>query len=127
MKKSPKAAVFALSLLSLALVPDSTSAQTCITVVNAGAATVQTQMYEQGCVLLTFSAGFITRDYTFNCCGQSQPIRINLNDWVALLNAGKLNGLRYQKYQKEGDTYYMIFRKIVGTEVTTIPGEDLFK
>jgi hypothetical protein len=127
MKKLTKIAI-GLCLLASAVVSSPVSAQeACLTTVNAGAATVQTQMYEQGCMLLSFSAGIITRDYKFNCCGTSASIRINYNDWDAIRSAGKLDGLRYQLYKKEGDTYYMTFRKIVGTTVTSIAGEDMFK
>ena len=72
----------------------------CIKTVNAGAATVLNQMYEQECALITFSDGVITRDYKFNCCGGSTWVRINNNDWNKISKEGNLNGLRYQLINK---------------------------
>lgn len=84
----------------------------CIKTVNAGAATVLNQMYEQECALITFSSGVITRDYKFNCCGPSVWIRINGNDWEKIRKEGHLNGLRYQKVNKNDNSYSINFRKM---------------
>lgn len=67
-----------------------------INIVNTGAATVTNTIYEQGCALITFSDGFITRDYKYNCCGGSTWIRINNDDWENIRKESHLNGLRYQ-------------------------------
>jgi hypothetical protein len=84
----------------------------CFKTINAGAATVLNALYEQQCALITFSGGVITRDYKYNCCGGSTWIRINLADWENLRKDGHLNGLRYQRVSKEGDTYSIDFRKM---------------
>lgn len=84
----------------------------CIKTVNAGAATVLNQMYEQNCALITFSDGVITRDYKFNCCGGSTWIRINNNDWNKISKEGHLNGLRYQLINKNENSYSINFRKM---------------
>lgn len=84
----------------------------CIKTVNAGAATVLNQMYEQECALITFSDGVITRDYKFNCCGGSTWVRINNNDWNKISKEGHLNGLRYQLINKNENSYSIKFRKM---------------
>ncbi|WP_338873401.1 hypothetical protein [Myxococcus stipitatus] len=102
-------------------------AEDCITTMNQGAATVALGLYEQSCATITWNAGMITSDVTYNCCGPSAVIRVNGNDWNRLLADGKLDSLRYQKFDKSGGSYAIPFRKVVGNSPTTISGEDFFK
>lgn len=120
------ALLFALCL-SLSLVQGKALAEDCIKTVNAGAATVQTQLYEQGAALMDFSSGIITRDYKFNACGPSAFIRVNGNDWNKLASEGKVDGLRYQYPTKDGNAYSLTFKKMVGSTPQIIKGEDFFK
>ncbi|WP_237741497.1 hypothetical protein [Anabaena sp. PCC 7108] len=102
-------------------------AEECITTMNQGSATVPLGLYEQSCATLGFSSGSITKDVKYNCCGQSATIRINGNDWQNLIGQGKLDGLRYEKFDKDNTTYTLTFRKVVGTTPESIAGEDFFK
>ena len=102
-------------------------ADECIKTINQGAATVALGLYEQSCPTLTFSSGVITKDVKYNCCGAAPTIRVNYNDFVRLLGEGKLDGLRYQKFDNNNNSYSLTFRKVVGKELTTINGEDFFK
>ncbi|ORX63284.1 hypothetical protein K493DRAFT_343480 [Basidiobolus meristosporus CBS 931.73] len=96
----------------------------CIKTVNTGAATVQTQLYEQGCALITFSSGVITRDYKFNCCGTSVWIRVNGADWEALRQAGSWMAFRYQRVSVSDNTYSIDFRKVNGQSPSNIAPEE---
>ncbi|ATB37894.1 hypothetical protein CYFUS_003319 [Cystobacter fuscus] len=102
-------------------------ADECIQTINQGAGTVALGLYEQQCATLSFSSGIITKDVKYNCCGPSVAIRVNGNDWNKLISEGKLDGLRYQKFDKSDNGYSLTFRKVVGKEPTTINGEDFFK
>ncbi|ORY00721.1 hypothetical protein K493DRAFT_335273 [Basidiobolus meristosporus CBS 931.73] len=84
----------------------------------------KTQLYEQGCALITFSSGVITRDYKFNCCGTSVWIRVNGADWETLRQAGKLDGLRYQRVSVSDNTYSIDFRKVDGQSPSNIAPEE---
>lgn len=113
--------------LGLCLLQGSASGQDCIKTINQGAATVTLGLYEQSCPTMTFSSGVITKDVKYNCCGQSATIRVNGSDWNRLMAEGKLDGLRYQKIDHADQSYTLTFRKVVGTQPTTINGEDFFK
>ena len=102
-------------------------ADECIKTINQGAATVALGAYEQQCATLGWSSGVITKDVKYNCCGPSVTIRVNGNDWNKLAQEGKLDGLRYQKFDNNNNTYSLTFRKMVGKTPTTINGEDFFK
>ena len=102
-------------------------ADSCLQTINQGAATVALGAYEQQCATISWSSGVITKDVKYNCCGPSVTIRVNGNDWNKLLSEGKLDGLRYQKFDKDGNNYALTFRKVEGKSITTINGEDFFK
>ncbi|QSQ12369.1 hypothetical protein [Myxococcus landrumensis] len=102
-------------------------AEDCIKTINQGSATVKLGLYEQGCMSISWTGGVITSDVTYNCCGGSTTIRINNDDWMRLLQAGKLDSFRYQKVEINNNAYTLYFRKIVGTEPTNIAPEDFFK
>jgi hypothetical protein len=102
-------------------------AEDCIKTINQGAATVVQGMYEQSCATISWSSGVITKDVKYNCCGPSVTIRINGNDWNKLIGEGKLDSLRYQKFDSSGNSYTLSFRKIVGKQPTDISAEDFFK
>jgi hypothetical protein len=113
--------------VGLCMLQGTASGQDCITTMNQGAATVALGLYEQSCSTLSFSSGIITKDVKYNCCGPSATIRINANDWGKLLGEGKLDGFRYQKIENSNNSYTLTYRKVVGTSITTINGEDFFK
>ncbi len=99
----------------------SNAQSSCYQTLNQGAATVPLGLYEQSCTTITFSAGVITKDVTYNCCVAAPTIRVNANDWTNLLNAGKLEGFRYQKISKDANGNYILdFRKIVSGSPTSI-------
>jgi hypothetical protein len=102
-------------------------AEDCIKTMNQGSATVVQGMYEQSCATISWSSGIITKDVKYNCCGPSTTIRINGNDWNRIIGEGKLDGLRYQKFESSGNTYTLSFRKVVGKQPTDIAPEDFFK
>ncbi len=104
------------------------SAQSCeATVWNSGAATVKDNLYEGQCAVYSWSSGIITKDFTGNCCVASVWIRVNGNDWMSLLNAGKLDGLRYERVTKSDAGYTLEFRKVNGTAPATISSADFSK
>ncbi len=117
--------------LFVAVSPWSTSAeaQSCAaTTYSAGNGTTLEQLYESQCAVYSWSGGVITNNFTANCCVTSAWIRINANDWTTLLNAGKLDGLRYEKVSKNANNaYVMEFRKISGTAPVTISPADFSK
>lgn len=96
----------------------------CIKTVNSGAATVLNQMYEQGCALITYDNGIITKNYKFNCCGPSVWIRINGKDWERIRKEDHLNGLRYQKVNKNDNSYSISFKKMNDKEPEYINPEE---
>ncbi|WP_342377145.1 hypothetical protein NVS55_37785 [Myxococcus stipitatus] len=102
-------------------------AEDCIQTLNQGAATVPLGLYEQSCPTITWNAGVITSDVTYNCCGPSAVIRVNGSDWNQLVAAGKLDSLRYQHISKGDSGYIIRFRKVVGTSPTDIAPNDFFK
>ncbi|HEX2570187.1 MAG TPA: hypothetical protein VH877_11560 [Polyangia bacterium] len=99
----------------------SAAQSSCFNTVTQGANTVPIGAYEQSCTTITWSSGIITKDVTYNCCVAAPTIRINGNDWTALLNAGKLEGFRYQKISKDSNGAYILeFKKIVNNAPTLI-------
>lgn len=126
MKKMLVAFLMMLSLF-FSLGQEQALAQDCIKTINQGANTVPLGLYEQSCPTISFSSGVITKDVKYNCCGQSFTIRINGNDWQNLIGQGKLDGLRYEKFENANSTYTLTFRKVAGTTPQNIAGEDFFK
>jgi hypothetical protein len=126
MKKMIIAFLMMLSLF-FSLGQEQALAQDCLKTINQGAATVPLGLYEQSCATLSFSSGTITKDVKYNCCGPSVTIRINGNDWQNLIGQGKLDGLRYEKFENSSNNYTLTFRKVVGTTPQSIAGEDFFK
>lgn len=111
-------------LVGLCLVQEarrSEAQSSCFTTINQGAATVPLGAYEQSCASVSWTSGTITKDVTYNCCVAAPTIRVNGNDWMTLLQAGKLDGFRYQKISKnDAGSYVLEFKKVVGTGVTLI-------
>ena len=86
------------------------------------------QLYESNCAVYSWDGGLITKNFTANCCIQSVWIRVNINDWNALVSAGKLDGLRYERANKDSNGAYILgFRKMVGTAPITISADDFSK
>ncbi|RJS27590.1 hypothetical protein DRW03_03300 [Corallococcus sp. H22C18031201] len=102
-------------------------AEDCIKTINQGAATVPLGAFTQQCATISWTAGMITSDVTYNCCGASPTIRVNASDWEQLRKAGKLDGFRYQVITSSDNGYTLTFRKMQGSNPTTIAGEDFFK
>lgn len=94
---------------------------------NSGAATVLENLYQSQCAVYSWSSGLVTKTFTGNCCVASVFIRVNGNDWNALVTSGKLDGLRYEKVSKTDAGYTLEFRKVTGTSVITISSEDFSK
>ncbi|MEO3705666.1 hypothetical protein [Trichormus azollae] len=92
-------------------------AQDYIKTINQGVSTVALGLYEKSCATMNFSSGLslITKDVKYNCCVPSVTIRINGNDWNNLVGQGKLDELRYEKFDIKDSTYTLSFRKVVGT------------
>lgn len=63
---------------------------------------------------------FALKEESFRACD-------DCNDWQNLINQGKLDGLRYEKFDKNDSTYTLTFRKVAGTTPQSIAGEDFFK
>lgn len=99
----------------------SNAQSSCFSTINQGASTVALGAYEQSCTTISWSSGIITKDVTYNCCVAAPTIRVDANDWMSLLNAGKLEGLRYQKISKDANGNYLLeFKKIVNNAPTLI-------
>ncbi|MBD2482667.1 hypothetical protein [Planktothrix sp. FACHB-1365] len=121
MKKLLLALLFSVCLLlSFATTP--ALAGVCDQTLNTGAATTTQVFWEQPVAFYGWSGGVITNDMYFNGCGQTVTIKISADDWMKLLNAGKLDGLRYIKKDSNG----LAIRKVQGTSITSIPQEQFF-
>jgi hypothetical protein len=94
----------------------------CDQTLNTGAATTTKVFWEDAAAFYGWSGGVITNDMYFNGCGQTAAIKVSLDDWVKLLKAGKLDGLRYIKSDSNG----LATRKVQGTSITNIPQEQFF-
>lgn len=94
----------------------------CDQTLNTGASTTTKVFWEDAAAFYGWSGGTITNDMYFNGCGQTAAIKVNLDDWKKLLAEGKLDGLRYIKYDSNG----LAMRKIEGTQVGNIPHDNFF-
>ena len=109
--------------LFVAVSPWSTNAEA-----QSCAATTLDQLFDSQCAVYSWTGGFASREFTANCCVTSTWIRINGNDWRALLNAGKLDGLRYEKATKDSTGARVLeFRKVSGTAPVSISSEGFSK
>jgi|GEM_PF-2085613 hypothetical protein len=99
--------------------------QDCLKTLNTGSSTTLQVFYEDPAAFYGWSGGVITNDMYYNACGQTVTVKINAGDWQKLLNAGKLDGLRYiYKTPKESK---LMVRKIAGTQPTDVKIEDFYK
>lgn len=121
------AAFFVMLSLLFSLGQQQVFAQSCITTMNQGAATVVTGLYEQSCATISYTSGTITKDVTYNCCGPAPTIRVNGNDWETLRKAGKLDGLRYQKVDIDGNNRIINFKIMNNGTPTLIDGKNFFQ
>lgn len=98
------------------------AASPCNQTLNTGAATTTQVFWERSPAFYGWSGGTITNDMYFNGCGQTQSIKVNLDDWERLLSEGKLDGLRYIYYNGKN----LFVRKVEGTKPSKIPQENFF-
>ncbi|MEA5532745.1 hypothetical protein [Crocosphaera sp. XPORK-15E] len=122
MKKLLLALFFSVCLLLSFTTTPVLAATGCNQTLNTGSGTTTQVFWEQPLAFYGWSGGIITNDMYFNGCGSTAAIKVNLDDWQKLLNAGKLDGLRYIKKDSNG----LAVRKVQGTSITSIPQESLF-
>jgi hypothetical protein len=121
MKKLLLALLFSVCLF-FSMITTPALAGVCDQTLNTGAATTTKVFWEDPAAFYGWSGGTITNDMYFNGCGDTATIKVSLNDWIKLLNAGKLDGLRYVKKDSNG----IAMRKVQGTSIISIPQEQLF-
>lgn len=64
--------------------------------------------------------------YSFNCCGKNNWIRFNTFDFNGLLQARKLDELRFQEASPSGTSHTITFFKVTGKESQIISSEQPF-
>jgi hypothetical protein len=107
--------------LSFAQAP-ALAAAPCDQTLNTGAATTKEVFWFQPLAFNGWSGGVITNDMYFNGCGSTVSLKINGEDWERLRQAGKLDGLRYIKY----DGTNLGLRKIQGTQPVDVSKDNFF-
>jgi hypothetical protein len=120
-----KKLMLCLGLLAAIAAPSSNAHACAATTYQSGASTTLDQTLFSDCAVYGWDGGLTTKNFTANCCVTSVWIRVNYNDFSALLAAGKLEGLRYERVYKDanGNTVTS-FRKITGSGFTVISSED---
>ena len=120
-----KKLMLCLGLLAAIAAPSSNAHACAATTYQSGASTTLDQTLFSDCAVYGWDGGLTTKNFTANCCVTSVWIRVNYNDFSALLAAGKLEGLRYQRVINNSDGSTSIgFRKVSSSGFTAISSED---